>query len=103
VIIARLQNCHATIACSSYHRVITDVLLRREEVIHQWPGIGPVSSLHDRLPERAKSRPAFERARRVIDELYPGGVPSQAAEPNASLCQHVGAKLKEDKLTWRAS
>ncbi len=81
-----------------YHRVINDVLLRREEVIHQWPGIGQVSSAQDRLPERARSRPAFERAQQVIRELYPNGVPSQAAEPNASLCRRVAAKLKENKL-----
>jgi hypothetical protein len=40
-----------------YHRVITDVLLLREEVIRQWPGIGQVSSSQDCLRERGKSRP----------------------------------------------
>ena len=49
-----------------------------------------------RPPE--KSRPAIERARRVIEELYPDGVPDQATEPNATLCRRVGAKLKESKL-----
>jgi 7-cyano-7-deazaguanine synthase in queuosine biosynthesis len=45
-----------------------------------------------------KSRPALERARGAIRELYPDGVPDQASEPNASLCRHVSAKLKEAKL-----
>ena len=47
---------------------------------------------------RGKSRPALERARGVIKELYPDGVPDQASEPNASLCRRVSAKLKEAKL-----
>lgn len=45
-----------------------------------------------------KSRPALERAQGVIKELYPDGVPDQASEPNANLCQRVSAKLKEAKL-----
>ena len=45
---------------------------------------------------RAKSMPARQRARRVIAELYPEGVPDQSAEPNARLCHRVGGKLKED-------
>ena len=94
----RIPSASAQDGDPGYHRVINDVLLRREEVIHQWPGIGQVSSAQDRLPERARSRPAFERAQQVIRELYPNGVPSQAAEPNASLCRRVAAKLKENKL-----
>jgi hypothetical protein len=47
---------------------------------------------------RGKSRPARERARGVIKELYPDGVPGQATEPNAHLCRRVSAKLKEAKL-----
>jgi len=46
----------------------------------------------------SRSRPALERAQRVIKELYPQGVPGQAAEPNAKLCRRVGKKLKEDGL-----
>ena len=49
-------------------------------------------------PNRRKSRPAFERARRKIEELYPDRVPDQATESNASLCRRVSAKLKEEKL-----
>src|SRR6478735_5824479 len=33
-------------------------------------------------PKRRKSRPAFERARRVIEALYPNGVPDDATESN---------------------
>jgi hypothetical protein len=44
---------------------------------------------------RTKSRPAFERARRVIGDLYPDAVPDQATVPNKSLCKQVNEKLKE--------
>jgi hypothetical protein len=47
---------------------------------------------------RSKSRPAFERVQRIIDELYPTGVPDQASEPNANLCRRVATKLKDAKL-----
>jgi hypothetical protein len=94
----RIPSASAQGGDPGYHRVITDVLLRREEVIRQWPGISRVLSPQDRIPERAKSKPAFERAQHVIGELYPGGVPGQAAEPNAILCRRVGEKLKEARL-----
>ena len=45
------------------------------------------------LPQ-ARSRPKFEGALRAIAEIYPGGVPDQAAEPNSKLCRRVGEKLK---------
>ena len=44
---------------------------------------------------RTKSRPAFERARRVIEKLHPDGVPDQATESNKRLCKQVNDKLKE--------
>jgi 7-cyano-7-deazaguanine synthase in queuosine biosynthesis len=47
---------------------------------------------------RAKSRPTLERARGAIEEIYPGGVPSQSAEPNVNLCRRVGEKLKKSGL-----
>jgi hypothetical protein len=94
----RIPSASAHDGDPGYHRVITDVRLRCEQVIKQWPGNGWVSPPQDRLPERAKSRPAFDRAQRVIGEVYPGGIPDQATLPNASLCQRVGAKLKEAKL-----
>jgi hypothetical protein len=82
-----------------YHRGIDDVLLRREEVVEQWPAIGQPLSHHDRLPERARRRPALERAQRVINELYPDDdVPDQAAVPNSKLCYRVRQKLKEAHL-----
>jgi hypothetical protein len=46
-------------------------------------------------PNRRKSRPAFERAKRVIEELYPNGVPDQATESNKKLCKRVNEKLRE--------
>jgi hypothetical protein len=45
-----------------------------------------------------RSRPALERARRAVTELYPEGVPGQAAEPNANLYRRVGEKLRNDGL-----
>ena len=45
-----------------------------------------------------RSQPAFERARRAINELFPKGVPGQADVPNATLCRRVGVKLKNDGL-----
>jgi hypothetical protein len=45
-----------------------------------------------------RSQPAFERARRAIEELYPDGVPGQADVPNAILCRRVGVKLKNEGL-----
>jgi hypothetical protein len=44
---------------------------------------------------RSKSQPALERARGVINVLYPNGVPGQAAEPNPTLYRRVGEKLKQ--------
>jgi hypothetical protein len=41
-----------------------------------------------------KGRPNLERAKRVIDELYPGGPPDQADLPNKQFCAQVHAKLK---------
>jgi hypothetical protein len=46
-------------------------------------------------PNRRKSRPSFERAKRVIDELFPNGVPDQATVSNKKLCQRVSEKLPE--------
>jgi hypothetical protein len=46
-------------------------------------------------PRRNKGRPALERARRVIDELYPDDVPDQATVSNKRLCDQVSKKLNE--------
>ena len=51
-----------------------------------------------RQRHRHKSQPTFERARIAIQELYPTGVPQQAAEPNTILCRRVGQKLKQAGL-----
>jgi hypothetical protein len=39
-------------------------------------------------PQRSRRRPTLERARGVIKELYPNGVPDQATEPNAIRAGH---------------
>jgi hypothetical protein len=81
-----------------YHRVIADVLLRRDEVMQQWPASGHAPLPDDLLPERARSRPKLERALRAIAEIYPDGVPDQATESNSKLCQRVCEKLEEAGL-----
>ena len=45
--------------------------------------------------KRSKSKPAFERARRAIDALYPTGVPDTATESNKKLCKRVSEKISE--------
>lgn len=42
--------------------------------------------------------PKRERARKIIAELYPGGVPSQDEVPNVSICQQVGEALKRNEF-----
>jgi hypothetical protein len=81
-----------------YHRVIDDVLLRREEVMQQWPACGQAPLPDELLAERARSRPKLKGALRAIREIYPNGVPDQATEPNSKLCQRVVEKLKEAGL-----
>ena len=84
-----------------YHRVITDVLLPRGQIMQHWFQ-GPDQDL---ITERAlqqnssdrrgdRKRPGRERARNAINDLYPGGVPDQSSEPNAVLCRKVGQWLK---------
>jgi hypothetical protein len=46
-------------------------------------------------PNRRRSQPSFERAQRVIKDLYPTGVPDQATVSNKKLCTQVSDKLKE--------
>jgi hypothetical protein len=46
----------------------------------------------------SRSRPPRERASQAIAELYPQGVPTQAALPNASLCRRVGRWVRERGL-----
>jgi hypothetical protein len=59
-----------------------------------------VSTEHRAAPRqsRGKSKPGFERARGVIRELYPSGVPAQVTEPNTHLCRRVGESLKQAGL-----
>jgi hypothetical protein len=44
---------------------------------------------------RRRSRPESDRVRRVIEELYPNGVPDQATINNKRLCIEVNENLKE--------
>jgi hypothetical protein len=70
---------------------VTRALRLPEEVL--------VGSAHSsKKTARSKSRPAFDRASRTINKLYPPGVPDQATVPNKILCQRVAEQLKEDGL-----
>ncbi len=59
---------------------------------------GEATQRPSRTGATRRSQPAFERARRAIDELFPEGVPGQADVPNATLCRRVGVKLRNDEL-----
>ena len=47
--------------------------------------------------QRIATRPARELAVMALDEIYPEGTPSQAEEPNKTLCGKVGDWLKTKK------
>jgi hypothetical protein len=58
---------------------------------------------HGRPVQRAskrhrRSRPASERAKAAMDELYPAGVPSPAELPTKLLCKAINEKLREKGL-----
>jgi hypothetical protein len=53
--------------------------------------------IDEQVPQQSsqrKHRPTFERAKGIIEEIYPDGPPDQATEPNAVLCRRVSDKLK---------
>jgi hypothetical protein len=61
-------------------------------------GNGPSLLKRDGVPPTArkkKSQPDRERALRVIEELFPGGVPDQATLPNRHLCKRVNDRLEK--------
>lgn len=55
-------------------------------------------SARDARGQTKKRQPTRERARSVIKELYPRGIPDQATLPNSILCRRIGDKLKEKGL-----
>jgi hypothetical protein len=62
-----------------YHRVITDVLLSREQVVRQWPSAGgaaPMSNDHSSDLDSKSGPGAKTRGiAQAIDELWPSGIP----------------------------
>lgn len=89
----RVPSARSSRGEPAYHRVITDVLLRGQKVMRQWPEAGRALPADDEQDGQSR-RPARERARIAIDELYPNGVPNRAAVSNARLCRQVGDRLK---------
>jgi hypothetical protein len=71
---------------------------KRADPAKTWVGEEGASPSGNAQRGRAKSQPALERAHGVITEVYPEGVPGQAAEPNARLCRRVAEKLKHAGL-----
>jgi hypothetical protein len=59
---------------------------------------GPAHS--SKKTAKRRSRPAFDRALRTINELHPQGVPDQATISNKILCQRVAERLKNDGLGY---
>ena len=80
----RIPSATAQDGEPGYHRVITDVLLPREQIAQRWPGIGssPSPKDHSISLSRTRTSPQRERASRVLREIYPEGVPNQAEVPN---------------------
>jgi hypothetical protein len=48
----------------------------------------------DAKQRTSKGRPSFERAKRVVDELYPNGLPDSVTLPNNQLFKQVDQSLK---------
>jgi hypothetical protein len=70
---------------------VTNVLCLAES--HQSVPQAPVTR-----EARRRSRPALERARSAIRELYPEGLPEPRIEPNPYLCRKVARRLREQGL-----
>ena len=65
-----------------YHRVITDVLLSREQIVRQWPSAGGVPMPNDLWSDLdSKSGPGAKRRgiEEAIDELWHGEIPKGLA------------------------
>jgi hypothetical protein len=86
-----LQVCSLR-ASSSGRRAWTEVLFSQADVKREFP-----SSTMGRR-ERKHTRPARTRAKKALDELYSGGIPSPAEVPNSLLCKKVGDWLKRKGL-----
>jgi hypothetical protein len=74
----RIPSASAQDGDPGYHRVITDVLLRREEVIRQWPSSGRVPLPNNRSTDLdSKSGPGAKTRgiEQAIGQLWPSGIP----------------------------
>jgi hypothetical protein len=58
----------------------------------------PTPAPPSRSAARRRARPERERVERVLGELFPQGIPDQAAVPNSILCRRVGERLRRDGL-----
>jgi hypothetical protein len=84
---------------AGYHRVITDVQLPCRQILQRWPADGddptePELQSSTNSRRRQRTRPARERARQALDDIYPDGIPDQKSEPNGVLCGKVAQWLE---------
>jgi hypothetical protein len=77
-----------------------DVFVRREDALDLWPtSLGnPDRAVRIFSKHKKTSAPARTRAERALREVFPGGVPDQASEPNSTMCQKVGKWLENKGL-----
>jgi hypothetical protein len=101
----QIPSPHSNEGEVGYHRVITDVMLPRRQIIQRWPQgrddhLITEPALQPDIGHRRgdRKRPDRERAQSAINEVYSSGVPDQATEPNVRLCHKVGRWLKDKGL-----
>ncbi|MGC1358941.1 MAG: hypothetical protein WA851_24695 [Xanthobacteraceae bacterium] len=101
----RIPSAHSNESEVGYHRVITDVMLPRRQIIQRWPQgrddhliTEPALQPDIGGRRRNRERPTRARAQRAINEIYSSGVPDPATEPNTLLCRKVGRWLKDKGL-----
>lgn len=101
----RIPSPHSNDGEVGYHRVITDVLLPWRQIMERWPQgredhaiTAPALEPDGAKRRRDRIRPDRARAREAINEIYSGGVPEQATEPNKILCHKVRQRLNDKGL-----
>jgi hypothetical protein len=75
------------------------VAVAPDRTIYSAIHVGPSISGDVLLEKSATStQPTRERAKIILTELYPGGIPKPSIEPNAVLLRKVGKRLKERNM-----
>ena len=92
----RILSASAQDGEPGYHRVITEVLLPREQVVHQWPSSGRAPLPNDRSTDLdSKSGPGAKTRgiAQAIGQLWPNGIPKglSAKDRNRAVIDWLGA------------